>query len=186
MELYNSKFGDQDKIFTLYVAIQFCWGKIMNTLLYIGAIVVVSGIIGSILPVMPGPILSFAGIVLLFFVKGSETIFIWHLVVFGILLIFLLLADYLAPILGARLAGSSKKGIYGAIFGALIGIFFFPPLGIFIGALAGAFIGEYYSGKKLMESLKAGLGIISGSVVILVAQIVYSVAAAVYYFMKAT
>jgi len=112
--------------------------------------------------------------------------YIWHLVIFGILLIFLLLADYLAPILGARLAGSGKKGIYGAIIGALIGIFFIPPMGILIGALAGATIGEYYSGKRFIGSLKAGLGIILTSVAILVAQIVYSVAAAIYYFSKLT
>jgi uncharacterized protein YqgC (DUF456 family) len=82
------------------------------------------------------------------------------------------------------LAGSGKKGIYGAIIGALIGIFFIPPLGIFLGALIGAVIGEYYSGKRLVESLKAGLGIILTSVVIMAAQIIYALAAAIYYFWK--
>ena len=158
----------------------------MTIILVIGAALVVLGIIGSVFPGMPGPVLSYAGIVLLFLVKGPETIFIWHLVLFGILLIFLLLADYLAPVLGARLAGSGKRGIYGAIIGALIGIFFIPPLGILIGALVGAVIGEYYSGKRLAESLKAGLGIIVTSVVILAAQIVYSITAAIYYFLKVT
>ena len=158
----------------------------MTIILVIGAVLVVLGIIGSVFPGMPGPVLSYAGIVLLFLVKGPETIFIWHLVLFGILLIFLLLADYLAPVLGARLAGSGKRGIYGAIIGALIGIFFIPPLGILIGALVGAVIGEYYSGKRLAESLKAGLGIIVTSVVILAAQIVYSITAAIYYFLKVT
>ena len=158
----------------------------MGIVLFIGAVLVIFGIIGSVFPGIPGPVLSYAGIVLLFVVKGSEIISVWHLITFGILLIFLLLADYLAPILGARLAGSGKKGIYGAIIGALIGIFFIPPFGIFLGALVGAVIGEYYSGKRLVESLKAGLGVILSSVVILAAQIVYSVAAAIYYFLKLT
>ena len=158
----------------------------MGTVLIIGAVLVILGIIGSVLPGIPGPVLSYAGIVLLFLVKGPETTYIWHVVIFGILLIFLLLADYLAPIFGARLAGSGKKGVYGAIIGAIIGLFFIPPMGIFIGALVGATIGEYYSGKRLAGSLKAGLGIILTSVVILAAQVVYSVAAAIYYFAKLT
>jgi hypothetical protein len=158
----------------------------MEIVLFIGAVLLIFGIIGSVFPGIPGPVLSYAGIVLLFLVKGPEVASIWHLFTFGILLIFLLLADYLAPILGAKLAGSSKKGIYGAIIGALIGIFFIPPLGIFLGALIGAVIGEYYSGKKLVGSLKAGLGVILTSVVIMAAQIIYSLAAAIYYFLKLT
>jgi len=158
----------------------------METILLVGGVLVLLGIIGSFFPGMPGPIFSFAGIVMLLFVKGPEAAFIWHLFVFGILLIFLILADYLAPILGAKLAGAGKKGIYGAIIGALIGIFIIPPMGIFIGALIGAVTGEYYSGKNLAESLKAGLGIILAGAALLVAQIVYSVAAAIYYFLNVT
>jgi uncharacterized protein YqgC (DUF456 family) len=158
----------------------------MGIVLFIGAVLVIFGIIGSVIPGIPGPALSYAGIVLLLLVKGPETTSIWHVVIFGILLIFLLLADYLAPIFGVRLAGSGKRGIYGAIIGALIGIFFIPPMGILIGALVGAFIGEYYNGKRLVGSLKAGLGIILTGVVLLAAQIVYSVAAAIYYFSKLT
>jgi len=158
----------------------------MGIVIFIGAALVVLGIIGSVFPGIPGPVLSYAGIVLLFLVKGPETASIWHLIAFGILLILLLLADYLAPLLGARLAGSGKKGVYGAIIGALIGIFFIPPMGILIGALVGATIGEYYSGKRLAGSLKAGLGIILTSVILLAVQIVYSVTAAVYYFLKLT
>lgn len=158
----------------------------MGIVLFIGAVLVIFGIIGSVFPGAPGPVLSYAGIVILFLVKGPEVASTWHLIMFGILLIFLILADYLAPIFGARLTGSGKKGIYGAIIGALIGIFFIPPLGIFFGALAGAVIGEYYSGKRLVGSLKAGLGIILTSVIILAAQIIYSIAAAIYYFLKVT
>ena len=156
----------------------------MQTILNIGVVLIILGIIGSIIPVMPGPVLSFAGIVLLFFAKGSGTISIWPLVIFGASLALIILAEYLSPLLGAKLAGSSRKGMYGAVLGAIIGIFFLPPMGIFIGALAGAILGEYCTRKNLMESLKAGMGIILAGVVILTAQIVYSVAAAIYYFIK--
>jgi len=156
----------------------------METLVIIGAILVILGIAGSIIPALPGPILSFLGIVLLFFARGAETISGWHLFVFGALAALLILSDYLAPILGAKLAGSTKKGTYGALIGGLIGIFFLPPLGIFVGAFIGAVAGEYYGGKQTGESLKAGVGVILGSVAMLALQIAYSVAAAIYFFTK--
>ncbi len=156
----------------------------MDTALNIGAVLVILGIIGSIIPAMPGPVLSFSGIVLLFFAKDSEAVSVWPLVVFGISLALIILAEYLSPILGARLTGAGKNGMYGAVIGAFIGVFFLPPMGIFIGALVGAISGEYYSRKNLMESLKAALGIIFAGVVMLAAQIIYSVAAALYYFSK--
>jgi len=156
----------------------------MDTALNIGAILVILGIIGSILPTMPGPVLSFAGILLLFFAKDSETVSVWPLVVFGISLLLIILAEYLSPILGAKLTGAGKNGMYGAVIGAFTGVLFVAPMGIFIGALAGAILGEFYSRRKLLESLKAALGIILAGIVMLAAQIIYSVAAAIYYFSK--
>jgi len=158
----------------------------MQTVLNIGALLIILGIIGSIIPAMPGPVLSFAGIVLLFFVKDPGTVSVWAVVIFGVSLILIILAEYLSPLLGAKLTGSSKKGMYGAVLGAITGIFFLPPMGIFIGGLAGAILGEYFTKKGLMGSLKAGMGIVLAGVVILTAQVVYSVAAAIYYFTKLT
>jgi uncharacterized protein len=157
----------------------------MEIIIYLGAILVILGIIGSIVPMIPGPLFSFAGIALLLFMKSPDASLIRHLIVFGVFLVFLTIGHYLFPVWGAKIAGSSKNGMYGAIIGAIIGIFF-TPLGILIGAMIGAIIGEYYSKKTMLESLKAGLGIVLGSAVILVAQIVYSVAVAVYFFIKIT
>ncbi len=156
----------------------------METLSIIGSILVVLGIVGSILPAFPGPILSFAGIVLLFIEKGSNEIPAYHLIIFGTLVVLLTIADYLAPILGAKFAGSTKKGTYGAIIGALIGIIFFPPMGIFIGAFIGAVAGEYSAGKIGNEALKAGIGVVLGSIMMIVLQTAYSAAAAIYFFAK--
>lgn len=156
----------------------------MDAITITGAILVVLGIVGSLIPAVPGPALSFAGIILLFFEKGSDTVPVFQLIIFGALVVLLVIADYLAPIMGAKLAGSTKKGTYGAIAGALIGIIFFPPMGIFVGAFIGAVAGEYHSGKKGGEALKAGLGVVLGSIAVIAAQVAYSVVAAVYFFMK--
>lgn len=158
----------------------------METIIIIGAVLIILGIIGSIIPALPGPVLSFLGILFLFIEKGPGAVPFSTLLIFGIITIFLILLDYVAPIYGARQFGASKKGTWGAVVGALVGIIFFPPLGIFLGALMGAILGEIYGGKRFEQSLKAGLGVIAGSVTMLVLQMVFSLIAAAYFFAKIT
>ena len=119
----------------------------METLIIIGAILTILGIVGSIIPAMPGPALGYVGLILLFFAK-SGAISVWSLVIFGLAMLILIAIDYIAPLLGAKFLGASKKGLIGSIAGSLIGIIFFPPLGIFVGALIGAFLGEIMAGKE--------------------------------------
>ncbi len=156
----------------------------MNTLIIVGSILAVLAIIGSILPAMPGPLLSFISLLLLYFAKGTETISILTLVIFGIAMVLLALMDYLGPILGAKFSGSTKKGIWGAVIGAFLGIIFFPPFGIFLGALLGAVLGEMASGKKFDQAIKAGIGVLLGSFLTIFLQTVFSVVTAVYFFWK--
>lgn len=141
------------------------------------------GIIGSVLPVMPGPIFSFIGLVLLYFGK-PDSISIFSLAVLGIVMVVLIIADYIAPILGAKFSGASKSGLVGAILGCLVGIVFFPPIGMFIGAFIGAVVGEMADGKKAMGAMKAGVGTLLGSIFMIILQIVFSVFAAIYFFIK--
>ena len=157
----------------------------METIIIIASVLMILGIIGSIIPVMPGPIFSFIGLVLLYFGK-PDSISIISLAVFGTMMVILLIAEYIAPILGAKFSGASKDGLIGAILGCLVGIVFFPPVGMFLGAFIGAVIGEMAGGKKSMSSaLKAGVGTILGSVFMIILQIVFSVFAAIYFFISA-
>jgi hypothetical protein len=157
----------------------------METLIVIGIILIVLGIVGSIIPAMPGPVLSLAGLVLLYISQGGEAVSLGVIILFGIFAAALVVLDYIAPVLGAKFSGSSKMGVWGAIAGALVGIIFFPPAGIFIGAFIGAVLGEMASGKKFAQSLRAGIGTVLGSVMMIFLQVVYSVCAAVYFFFKA-
>jgi uncharacterized protein YqgC (DUF456 family) len=156
----------------------------MDPLLIVGAVLVVIGIIGSVVPVLPGPALSFVALILLFISKGSQTISVWSLVIFAVAMALLISLDYVAPILGAKFAGASKGALIWAIGGALIGIILFPPLGIFIGAIAGAIIGEMQNGKEFGDAAKAGLGVVVGSAMTIILQLVYSITAAVYFLVK--
>lgn len=156
----------------------------MDPLLIIGAVLVVIGIIGSVVPVVPGPALSFAALVLLFIGKGSEEVSVLSLVIFAVAMALLILFDYVAPILGAKFAGASKGALIWAIGGALLGIIFFPPLGIFIGAIVGAIIGEMQNGREFGDAAKAGLGVVVGSAMTIILQLIYSIIVAVYFLIK--
>ncbi len=156
----------------------------MDTLVIIGAILALLGVIGSMLPVMPGPIFSLAALVVLYFARGAETISLLTLAIFGLATLLLILIDYVAPVLGAKFSGASKAGLWGSIIGALVGIILFPPAGIFIGAFLGAIAGEIYEGKELRAAVRAGAGTVAGSVAVIALQVIFSLVVLVYYFAK--
>ncbi len=130
------------------------------TLAVLGAVLVLIGFFGSILPVLPGPPISWAGFLLLRFTSyadnrgtGYENA-LWILLFFVIVVTIL---DYVVPIMGTKKFGGSKRGVWGATIGVVVGLFF-GPLGIIIGPFLGAFIGEISTGKKEREALRAAWG----------------------------
>lgn len=143
-----------------------------------------AGIVGSIIPALPGPILSFGALLILYFTKGAEIFPTLSLILFGIAMVVLVGMDYLAPIVGARMFGATKRGIIGALIGGFVGILLFPPLGIFIGPFIGAVIAEILGGKKIEGALKAGVGTFLGSMSVMIFQVSFSIFVAVYFFTK--
>jgi len=130
------------------------------TLAVLGSALVLIGFIGSILPVLPGPPISWAGFLLLRWTTyvgdrgtGYENA-LWILLFFVILVTIL---DYVVPVMGTKKFGGSKRGVWGATIGVVVGLFF-GPLGIIIGPFLGAYIGEISGGKKDTEALRAAWG----------------------------
>jgi uncharacterized protein YqgC (DUF456 family) len=126
----------------------------------LGTALVLVGFIGSILPVIPGPPISWVGLLLL---KWTDYI-TDHGVAYGnalwILLFFVVVVtilDYVVPIMGTKKYGGSKRGVWGATIGVVVGLFFGPP-GIIIGPFLGAYIGEITTGKKERDALRAAWG----------------------------
>lgn len=156
----------------------------MNWLIIIGVVLVLFGIVGSLIPALPGPTLSFVAVLLLFFAKGSDVVPMSVLVVLGVLAAVLILMDYVAPVVGAKFFGSTKYGLIGAIVGVVLGGLTFFPLGIFIGPFLGAMAGEMLNGKDAKKAAKAGLGTLLGTAAMTFFQVLFSVATAVYFFIK--
>lgn len=125
-----------------------------------GILLILLGIIGCFLPVLPGPPLSFGGLLLLHFSKYADYT-PNTLIILGIIAIVATVLDYIVPVWGTKKFGGSKYGTRGAMIGLIIGLFFGPP-GIIIGPFAGAFIGEMIYGNDVNYAIKAGMGSLLG------------------------
>lgn len=133
-------------------------------LIVLAAICLLLGLAGSILPLLPGPPLSYVGLLLLHFtdrVQFSTT----QLMIWLALVIFISLIDYIIPILGVKKWKGTRWGTWGCLVGTIGGFFVFPPWGVIIGPFIGAVIGELLGGQKSNEALKSGLGAFIGFVV---------------------
>ena len=118
------------------------------------------GIIGSVLPGLPGPPVSWVGILLLF-LNGNDVSLTSLLVWLGVVAVVTVL-DYVIPSKFTSLAGGHKAASTGALLGLLAGIFF-TPVGMLTGCLVGAFIGELIATDAgLGTALKAALGAFVG------------------------
>ena len=135
------------------------------SLIILGLLIALIGLVGSILPVIPGPPLSYAALIILSLAKQWEPFNITFLIVMGALMLAVSLVDYVFPAIGARRYGASKAGVWCSVIGMLVGIFFIPPWGMFIGAFAGAVIGELVFGKGERGALRAGWGVFIGTMV---------------------
>ncbi|NQU53993.1 MAG: DUF456 domain-containing protein [Bacteroidetes bacterium] len=133
-------------------------------LIAFGIIFIISGILGCILPIIPGPPLSYVGLLLLHFTEryqlSNESLILW-----AIITVFIYGLDFVIPAWGTKKFGGSKRGVRGSIIGLIIGMFVFPPIGIIIGTFTGAVLGELSSGKESKEALKSGFGSFLGFLV---------------------
>jgi hypothetical protein len=143
----------------------------MDTILItLGAICILTGIIGSFIPVIPGPPLSWLGLLLLY--NTEEVPFDpWFIVVTGAIALLATLLDYYLPVVGTKKYGGSKRGVWGAIIGLFVAVFFpiLGPFGILIWPFLGAFLGELSQQKSQKNALRAAwgsfLGFLAGTLI---------------------
>lgn len=129
-------------------------------LIVIAILLLIAGIAGCILPILPGPPLSYAGLLLLHFTDRTDFSTV-HLIGWLITVIVLQVLDYITPIIGSKYGGGSEFGNRGCIAGTLIGLFFMP-WGIVMGPFLGAVAGELLGGSDLPHAIRAGIGSLVG------------------------
>ena len=126
-------------------------------LLILGFVLMLVGILGSFLPVLPGPPISWVGLLLLYLTEAVPDNW-WILGGTLILALGVTVLDYVIPAAGTKKFGGSKAGMWGTVIGLLIGLFLPIPGGFIFGAFLGAFIGELSNNVDLKRSLKAAFG----------------------------
>lgn len=130
-------------------------------LFIIGILFCITGIVGSFVPIIPGPMSSWVGILVLNFCESVEFNYRFLIITF-IIAAFVSALDYIIPIIGVKKLGGSKGGLIGASIGLIIGLIIMGPIGLLFGPFIGAISGEMINKKTLKESFKPALGSLVG------------------------
>lgn len=149
-------------------------------LLILGFLLMLVGILGSFLPVLPGPPISWIGLLLLYLTKAVPDNW-WVLSVTFALAMAITILDYIIPAMGTKRFGGTKAGMWGTIIGLLVAIFVpvFGPFGIIIWPFIGALVGELLNKANQKTALKAAfgsfLGFLTGTFMKLVLTVMYAI-----------
>jgi uncharacterized protein YqgC (DUF456 family) len=155
-------------------------------LIALSIILILLGILGCIIPGLPGPPLSFIAILLLNFTRFGD-LSAGNLLFLGGLATIVQILDYIVPVWGTKKFGGSKYGTWGSIIGLIAGLFFLPALGpfgiitILGGPFLGAFIGEKIAGKDSDRALRAAFGSFIGFLAGTMMKLACSVLITIYY-----
>lgn len=129
-------------------------------LIVLGAVCMLLGLLGCVLPALPGPPVSYVGLLLLYCTDRIQ-FSLTEMLVLLLLVIVAQVLDYFIPILGSKYSGGTRWGSWGAFVGSVVGLFFLPA-GLFLGPFLGAVAGELLGAADLARALKSGIGALAG------------------------
>ena len=131
---------------------------LLPTLYFVlAAVLILVGMAGAVVPILPGVPLVFAGMWLAAWAGHFQHVGAVTLTVLGILGALALLIDFVAGLLGAKRVGASRRALWGAMLGTLVGLFFGIP-GLLLGPFVGAVAGELSSGSAMHQAAHVGIG----------------------------
>ena len=143
-------------------------------LVVIAAVLIAVGLVGAIVPALPGIPLIFGGIWLIAWADRYQHLGMWWLLGIAVIGTTGLVVDLLAGALGAKRVAASRKAVWGALLGTVIGLFFGIP-GLLLGPFVGAVVGELAAGNSVLRSAHVGvgtwIGLLFGTLVKLVASL---------------
>ena len=124
-----------------------------------GIVLLAAGFVGCVVPVLPGPILGYCGLLALVPTERCPSTAVF--VTMGVVVAVVTVADYVVPALGAKKFDCSRWGTFGCFVGTLVGLFF-APFGLLLGPFLGAFVGELIAGKAVSAAVRGGFGALLG------------------------
>lgn len=133
-----------------------------TSVLIITIILFIVGLLGTILPILPGAILIYGGMIFYGFMTQFQELNGVFFLIQGLILAFIFLIDYLAAALGTKRFGGSKQTAWGAVIGTILGVITFNPLGILLGPFLGAFAVELLRGSDINAAMRVGFGTVIG------------------------
>jgi hypothetical protein len=135
----------------------------MNTLAIILAIIFfVAGVTGSVLPVLPGAVLIWLGMLIYGFLTKFDTLSSVFYIGQALAVLLVYLIDHLAGVWGVKRYGGSRSAIYGSLIGTFSGLVLLGPAGIIFGPFVGAVAGELINKKTLVTAVRSGIGTMVG------------------------
>ena len=151
-------------------------------LFILSAVLIIVGIIGAVVPALPGPPLGYVGLLLLQLTDKVQ-FSISFLIGWGIATLAVTILDFYLPIWTTKKIGGSKAGINGSIIGMIVGIIF-TPIGMILGTLLGAIIGEIIGGASGDKALKSGLATFVGTMLSIGIKLIVCVSLLMYYIIE--
>jgi uncharacterized protein YqgC (DUF456 family) len=152
--------------------------------LFLAVALFILGLVGTLLPLLPGPVFIYAGMLLYGVLTGFATLDTNFFLLQGMALLFLFTLDFIATAAGSRHFGGSKQAALGAVVGTLIGVFIFGPFGIILGPFLGAVTVEFIRGKRANQAVTAGFGTIIGLLGGTVIKLSIEILMIIYFFLN--
>ena len=144
-------------------------------LIVLSVLFIAGGIVFSILPPLPGPLLTYAALITTHYVSEETSFSTWSFVIWGVVGACILVLDYILPAAATRKFGGTKAGMIGGMIGTIAGVLLPIPFGIILGPLFGAIIGDLYGGNQIKSAFKSGFGSFLGFLAATSIKLLYSI-----------
>ena len=157
----------------------------VNILAMIIAIIMfVVGFAGTILPVLPGVVLVYGGMIVYGLMTGIENLGPKFFIIQGLATLVILGVDFVAASIGTKKYKGSKKAAIGAFVGTFVGLFFLGPFGLLIGPFVGAMLVELIQGKDMDQAFSSGFGTVVGNIGGTIFKLMGEIVMIIYFFIS--
>ena len=148
-------------------------------------VLMIVGLLGAVLPFLPGPLLIFAAAVVHTLLRPESGVSWWGIGILGVMLVVSYTLDFLSGAIGARWFGASRWGMFGVLVGGVVGLFFNLP-GLIFGPIIGGFVFEMiFAKKQVRPAVRSTWGTILGTGAGMIIRIIVSVAMVIVFLIDA-